>query len=113
MEAYQEYAAQNDLSEKLFPWSPRRLEYILEDIGKEAGLENQLSFLMCRWTSALHDLTTGVEPNKIRQKLGISEIQWREVRMKLRKLAGMSEDEEEPEGEFEDMPKEEDEESKD
>jgi len=91
MEAYNEYASQYDLSENLFPWSPRRLEYILEDIGKEAGLDKQLSFLMCRWTSALTDLTKGVEPNKIRQKMGISEIQWREVRMKLRRLAGMAE----------------------
>ena len=94
MEAYNEYASQHDLSENLFPWSPRRLEYILEDIGKEAGLDKQLSFLMCRWTSALTDLTEGVEPNKIRQKMGISEIQWREVRMKLRRLAGMAEKEE-------------------
>jgi ribosomal protein S14 len=29
----------------------------------------------------------GVEPDKIRQKLGISKIQFREVRRKLRKLA--------------------------
>jgi hypothetical protein len=35
-----------------------------------------------------------VEPNKIRQKMGISEIQWREVRMKLRRLAGMAEKDE-------------------
>jgi integrase/recombinase XerD len=94
LEAYGEYTSQYDLSESLFPWSPRRLEYILEDIGKEAGLDKQLSFLMCRWTSALTDLTNGVEPNKIRQKLGISEIQWREVRMKLRRLAGMEEEQE-------------------
>jgi integrase/recombinase XerD len=98
LDAYTEYASQYDLSEKLFPWSPRRLEYLLEDIGKEAGLTKHLSFLMCRWTSALTDLTDGVEPNKIRQKLGISEIQWREVRMKLRRLSGIT-DEEEDEGE--------------
>jgi integrase/recombinase XerD len=42
---------------------------------------------MCRWTSALIDLTDGVEPDKIRQKLGISKIQFREVRRKLRTLA--------------------------
>jgi integrase/recombinase XerD len=91
IEAYQEYAAQYDLSEKLFPWSPRRLEYLLEDLGKEIGLADQLSFLMCRWTCALTDLTNGMEPNKIRQKLGISEIQWREVRLKLRRLDGIGE----------------------
>jgi hypothetical protein len=31
-------------------------------------------------------MRAGVEPNKVRQKLGISKIQWREVSMKLRKL---------------------------
>jgi site-specific recombinase XerD len=91
IEVYQEYKAQNDLSEKLFPWSPRRLEYILEDIGKEAGIPEQLSFLMCRWTCALTDYLAGVDPNKIRQKLGISEIQFREIKMKLRRLAGTEE----------------------
>ena len=91
LEVYEEYASQYDLSEKLFPWSPRRLEYLLQDIGEEIGLADQLSFLMCRWTCALSDLTSGMEPNKIRQKLGISEIQWREIRLKLRRLAGIEE----------------------
>jgi len=74
------------------------LEYLLEDIGKEIGLADQLSFLMCRWTCALTDLTNDVEPNKIRQKLGVSEIQWREVKQKLRRLARMEEYEEEYRG---------------
>lgn len=94
LEAYEEYKTQYDLSEKLFPWSPRRLEYLLEDIGKEAGLEYQLSFLICRWTSALLDLKNGVEPNKIRQKLGVSKIQWREVYMKLNRLSNSNGDKE-------------------
>ncbi len=87
IEAFQEYQQQYDLSERLFPWSPRRLEYLLEDIGKEAGLPFQLSFLACRWTAALVDLSDGVEPNKVRQKLGVSKVQWREVHMKLKRLA--------------------------
>ena len=54
--AYQEYLAQYQPDqEKLFPWSPRRLEYLLEDIGNEAGLTKHLSFDMCRWTCALND----------------------------------------------------------
>ena len=103
LEAYDEYAGQYDLSEKLFPWSPRRLEYLLQDIGEEIGLDDQLSFLMCRWTCALNDLTGGMEPNKIRQKLGISEIQWREVRLKLRRLAGMEDDDDDEDRELTDM----------
>ena len=47
---YKEYLAQYQPVDQLFPWSPRRLEYLLEDIGEEAGLKKHLSFDMCRWT---------------------------------------------------------------
>lgn len=87
VEIYHEYKAQYPLGDRLFPWSPRRLEYLLEDLSVEAGLKKHLSFDMCRWTCALSDWTSGMEPEKIRQKLGISKIQWREVKMKLERLA--------------------------
>ena len=89
--AYEEYLAHYHPTEKLFPWSPRRLEYLLEDIGNEAGLTKHLSFDMCRWTFALNDYHAGEEPDKIRQKLGVSKIQWRELFIKLKQLAGMRE----------------------
>ena len=87
VEAFLEYRRQYDLSERLFPWSPRRLEYLLEDLSVELGLSKHLSFDMCRWTCALTDWINGIERDKIRQKLGISRVQWREVSMKLEKLA--------------------------
>ncbi len=83
---YQEYVSQYQPKDQLFPWSPRRLEYILEDIGKEAGLQKHLSFDMCRWTCALRDFYTIEEKDLIRQKLGISKIQWREIGAKLNRL---------------------------
>lgn len=86
--AYEEYAAQYKPVDRLFPWSPRRLEYLLEDIGNDAGLDKHLSFDMCRWTYALGDFRRGVEPDTIRQNLGVSKIQWRELHLKLRQLAG-------------------------
>jgi len=86
--AYEEYLNQYNPVDRLFPWSPRRLEYLLEDIGKEAGLPKHLSFDMCRWTCALQDYLDNTEPEKIRQKLGISKIQWREIHVKLKQLAG-------------------------
>ena len=88
VKAYKEYAAQYGPTDQLFPWSPRRLEYLLEDISVEAGLEKHLSFDMCRWTCALRDFKSDVEVDRIRQKLGISKIQWREINMKLRQLSG-------------------------
>ena len=88
IESYQEYLEQYKPVDRVFPWSPRRLEYLLEDMGKEAGLDKHLSFDMCRWTCALDDWESGMEADKIRQKLGISKIQWREISLKLRQLAG-------------------------
>jgi integrase/recombinase XerD len=87
IEAFIEYAAQYEPQDRLFPWTARRLEYNLEDITEAAGFDKRISFEMCRWTSVLTDLIEGVEPNKIRQKLGVSEIQFREIRRKLRRLA--------------------------
>lgn len=87
VEAFNEYVGQYEPQERLFPWTARRLEYILEDITEAAGFEKRISFDMCRWTSVLTDLIEGVEPDKIRQKLGVSKIQFREVRRKLRRLA--------------------------
>jgi integrase/recombinase XerD len=89
--AYEEYLAQYKPEEKLFPWSPRRLEYLLEDISNEAGLTKHLSFDMCRWTCALNDFHAGIEPDQIRQKMGVSKIQWRELFIKLKQLAGSKE----------------------
>lgn len=91
VEVYPEYKAQFKITDRLFPWSQRRLEYLLEDLSLEAGLDKHVSFEMCRWTCALSDWLSGMEPEKIRQKLGISKIQWREVSMKLRRLSGQAE----------------------
>jgi integrase/recombinase XerD len=85
--AYREYESQYKPTDRVFPWSPRRLEYLLEDIGKEAGLSKHLSFDMCRWTCVLNDWRSGEDKEIIRQKLGISKIQWREIGMKLKQLS--------------------------
>lgn len=85
---YKEYLSQYSPVDQVFPWSPRRLEYLLEDISKETGITKHLSFDMCRWTCALRDYQNGNEPDKIRQKLGVSKIQWRELLIKLKQLNG-------------------------
>jgi integrase/recombinase XerD len=55
-------------------------------VGNAAGLEKHLSFDMCRWTSALNDLTAGIDTDKIRRNRYIQD-QWREVYAKLHSLA--------------------------
>lgn len=87
VEAYQQYAEKYEISDQVFPWSQRRLEYLLEDVTNAAKMEKHISFDMLRWTSALNDFSNGLPQDKIRQKLGVSKIQWREVKNKLRSLA--------------------------
>ena len=41
---------------------------------------------MCRWTSAVHDLYINIDEESIRNKLGVSKVQWREISQKLHKL---------------------------
>ncbi len=83
---YREYLAQYAPRDKLFPWSARRLEYMLEEIGHMADMTKRLSFDMCRWTCAVREARAGADFDKIRQKLGLSQVQWREISMKLKKL---------------------------
>lgn len=87
IQAYREYLSQYKPVDQVFPWSPRRLEYLLEDLGVAAALKKHLSFDMCRWTCALNDWISGEDKEIIRQKLGISKIQWREIGNKLKQLA--------------------------
>jgi len=90
VEALKKYINQKPLEDTLFPWSSRRLEYILEDIGKAANLNKHLSFSMCRWTCAMNEMRKEMDADTIRQKIGVSKIQWREIKMKLDQLAKTS-----------------------
>ncbi len=84
---FDEYLEQYNPSDKIFPWSPRRLEYLLEDIGRDAELTKHLSFAMCRWTCFVKDYTENVPMEIIRGKMGVSQVQWREIYNKLKILS--------------------------
>jgi integrase/recombinase XerD len=74
-------------TEYLFECTPRNLEYVLADISELAGLADQVSFEMLRWTSALRDYRDGMDHEHLRKKLGLSKITWRETVEKLAKIA--------------------------
>ena len=83
---YRKYAEHYQISERVFPWSVRLLEYRLEDVSTGARLKKHISFEMLRWTCALRDFRDGMEPEKLRRKLGLSKVQWGEMRRKIRRL---------------------------
>ncbi len=84
---YEEYMAQRQPPDTLFDCTPRNLEYVLRDVAAAASLpRRKLSFESLRWTSAIRDYEGGMDPDKLREKMGLSRISWRETSAKLAEL---------------------------
>ncbi len=83
---YDAYLAQYRPTSLIFNCTPRNLEYILEDVGRGAGIENKVSFERMRWTCAVRDYRRGDDPEAIREKLGLSKISWQETFSKIKRL---------------------------
>jgi len=86
VEIYRDYLADHAPKEIVFPWSVRKLEMSLGEVGTRAGLEKSVSFDAMRWTCAVRDHKSGMEAEALRRKLGLSPIQWRETGERIRKL---------------------------
>lgn len=82
-----EYRQVYEPQEFLFPCTARNLEYVLTDVGKQAGLPDGLSFEMLRWTCAVRDYKAGMDADHLRRKLGLSEVSWMEAEPKIVRLA--------------------------
>jgi site-specific recombinase XerD len=72
--------------EYLFPCTPRNLEYVLAYVAKQAGLADGLSFEMLRWTSAVQDYQARMDPDRLRRKMGLSQMSWKETEPKIIRL---------------------------
>ena len=81
-----EYRRLYEPQEYLFPCTARNLEYVLTDIGKQAGLGMGLSFEMLRWTCAVRDYQARMDPDRLRRKLGLSQMSWKETEPKIIRL---------------------------
>lgn len=82
-----EYRAQHQPQEALFPCTARNLEYVLKDVAEAAGIADGLSFETLRWTCAVRGHREGMQPDTLRQKMGLSKISWRETGPKIARLA--------------------------
>jgi site-specific recombinase XerD len=72
--------------QNLFECTARNLEYVLRDAAQLAGLKDGVSFEMLRWTCAVRDFRAGMDPTRLRKKMGLSQITWHETFDKLQKL---------------------------
>ncbi len=87
--ALNQYLEQYKPEHHLFECTPRNLEYVLDEVGQKAGIIRiQVGFETLRWTCAVRDFRTGMPEERLRQKMGLSKISWRETREKIFQLAG-------------------------
>lgn len=71
--------------ERVFPVCERHLDHILEELG--TALKMPVNFSVLRWTAALRDFQSGMDPERLRRKLGLSVMTWTETLEQLRRLA--------------------------
>ena len=80
-----QYKPENDL----FECTPRNLEYILDEVGTRANIRStQVGFETLRWTCAVRDFRQGMPEERLREKMGLSKISWRDTRDKIYRLTG-------------------------
>ncbi len=82
-----QYRRSYEPQEYLFPCTARNLEYVLASVAKQSGLPDGLSFEMLRWTCAVRDYQARMDPDRLRRKLGLSQMSWQETEPKLVRLA--------------------------
>lgn len=86
---FNQYVDQYKPEQFLFDCTPRNLEYVLDEVGEKAGIRSvQVGFETLRWTCAVRDYRNGTPEERLRLKLGLSKISWRETREKIFQLAG-------------------------
>ena len=83
-----EYLARYLPGERLFECTARNLEYVLSELLRQAGLPvDDIGFETLRWTAALRAWRAGVEPEALREMLGLSPISWVDTSRRLELLA--------------------------
>lgn len=84
--ALDRYLNEYEPQARLFECTARNLEYVLNDAAVQAGIDD-ISFETMRWTCAVRDFRSGMDPEDLRHKLGLSPITWVDTLRKIEVLA--------------------------
>src|SRR6266700_1220742 len=82
-----EYQDKYHPTHELFDCTDRNLNYILGRAVKAAGIKKRVTLQLLRDCFAVQQLKSGVPPETVREKLGLSDEAWLESREKYRRLA--------------------------
>jgi integrase/recombinase XerD len=82
-----QYVAKYHPTDELFVCTDRNLNYILARYVIKVGIKKRVTIQLLRDSFAVEQLKSGVPPETLREKLGLSDEAWLESREKYRRLA--------------------------
>lgn len=84
---FKEYQQKYHITNEVFACTDRNLNYILAKAVKSANIKKRVTLQLLRDTFAVQQLKSGVTPEALREKMGLSDEAWLESREKYRRLA--------------------------
>lgn len=88
--AFEDYLKRYQIDDKLFPFTERNLNYILESLAQRAGVKKRISCQVLRDTFAVRQLKAGEDIDTVFKKLGLAPVvQSQEAKERYKKLAGL------------------------
>jgi hypothetical protein len=81
-----EYVERYNITDIVFPYTPRFIEMLLSDVAKKAGVRKKVTAGVLRDTCAVRQLKRGEGIEKVLERLGLSEGTWEDAKDKYEKL---------------------------
>jgi len=80
--------AYSNVTDLLFPYSMRFIQYLLTDLATRAGVKKRVTAQILRDTCAVRWCRNGEDMETVLLKLGLSKSTWEDAEVKYSKLAG-------------------------
>jgi site-specific recombinase XerD len=84
---FDDYVAGYQVEDRLFPYTPRFVRYLISDTAEKAGVKKKVSAQILRDTCAIRQLRRGEGIERVLMRLGLSETTWEDAKIKYLKLS--------------------------
>jgi integrase/recombinase XerD len=84
---FDDYVALYKVEDRLFPYTPRFVRYLITETAEKAGVKKKVSAQILRDTCAIRQLRRGEGIERVLMRLGLSETTWEDAKIKYLKLS--------------------------
>jgi integrase/recombinase XerD len=84
---FEDYVAQYNVTDTLFPYTPRFIELLLSAVAKQAKIQKKVTAGILRDTFVVRSLRQGIPLADVLKKVGLSEQTWDDAKYKYERLA--------------------------